>query len=135
LDAKLDASEKRADEVRANIAKVEKVAKAMFNEWENELEQYSNDKLRNSSEIKLRQTRASYDKMIATMKRAEEKMEPVLVAFRDQVLFLKHNLNAQAIASLQDEFGSIKSDIAVLISQMEASIAEADEFIKSMGIE
>ena len=135
LKNELEISEKRADEVRSNITKVEKVSKALFNEWENELEQYSNEKLRTSSEIKLRQTRTSYDRMIVAMKKAEEKMEPVLVAFRDQVLFLKHNLNAQAIASLQDEFGSIKSDIAVLIKQMEASIAEADEFIKSMGIE
>jgi len=54
---------------------------------------------------------------------------------RDQVLFLKHNLNAKAIASLQEEFGSIKADIAVLISDMEASISEADEFIASMSEE
>ena len=69
------------------------------------------------------------------MKRAEAKIEPVLSAFRDQVLFLKHNLNAQAIASLQDELASVKADIASLIKEMEVSIAEADEFIKAMANE
>ena len=66
------------------------------------------------------------------MKRAESKIEPVLSAFRDQVLFLKHNLNAQAIASLQNELTSVEADIASLIKEMEASIAEADVFIKTM---
>lgn len=66
------------------------------------------------------------------MKRAEQKIDPVLDAFRDQVLYLKHNLNAQAIASLQSELVSIESDVAKLIREMEASIREANSFISSM---
>ena len=69
------------------------------------------------------------------MKRAESKIDPVLLAFRDQVLFLKHNLNAQAIASLHDELASVEADIALLIKEMEASITEADAFIKAMANE
>jgi hypothetical protein len=67
------------------------------------------------------------------MKRAEKKIAPVLSAFRDQVLFLKHNLNAQAVASLQGELVSIESDVASLIREMEASINEADSFIQSLA--
>ena len=66
------------------------------------------------------------------MKRAERKIDPVLNAFRDQVLYLKHNLNAQAIASLQSELVSIESDVARLIKEMDASIREANEFIATM---
>jgi hypothetical protein len=71
-------------------------------------------------------------KLINAMKRAETKIDPVLAAFRDQVLYLKHNLNAQAIASLQSELASIETDVAKLIKEMEASIREADKFISSM---
>ena len=67
------------------------------------------------------------------MKQAERKIDPVLSAFRDQVLFLKHNLNAQAVASLQGELVSIESNVASLIKEMDASIAEANTFINSMG--
>ena len=70
--------------------------------------------------------------LIGAMKRAERKIDPVLAAFRDQVLYLKHNLNAQAIASLQSELASIETDVAKLIKEMEASIKEADAFISSM---
>ena len=132
LNGELDKSETKARSVRSHIASVESVAKALFKEWESELDQYTNDKLRRTSEQKLEQTRQRYAQLIGAMKRAESKIEPVLSAFRDQVLFLKHNLNAQAIASLQDELASVETDIAALIKEMEVSIAEADEFIKAI---
>jgi hypothetical protein len=132
LNTELEESESKAKTVRKRIGSVEDVAEALFNEWESELEQYTNDKLRRSSEQKLGQTRQRYAQLIGAMKRAESKIEPVLSAFRDQVLFLKHNLNAQAIASLQSELVSVETDIASLIKEMEASIAEADAFIEAI---
>ena len=135
LNAELEKSESKAKAVRGNISDVEKVSNALFKEWESELSQYTNDNLRRASEQKLEQTRQRYSQLIDVMKNAEAKIEPVLSAFRDQVLFLKHNLNAQAIASLRDELASVKADIASLIKEMEASIAEADAFIKAMAKE
>ena len=135
LKTELDRSESKAKAVSNRISDVDDVASALFKEWESELEQYANQDLRRSSEQKLRQTRQRYSQLIGAMKRAEAKIAPVVTAFRDQVLFLKHNLNAQAIASLQDELVSVETDIASLIKEMEASIAEADAFIRSMGKE
>ena len=66
---------------------------------------------------------------MTAMHRAEAKIEPVLTPLRDQVLFLKHNLNAQAIASLQSELGRVEGDVSALIREMEAAIREADAFI------
>jgi hypothetical protein len=63
------------------------------------------------------------------MHKAETKITPVLSAFKDQVLFLKHNLNAQAIASLHLELRAIGIDIALLIKAMENSIMEANAFM------
>jgi hypothetical protein len=54
------------------------------------------------------------------------------VKLRDHVLYLKHNLNAQAIASLKGEAANIQDEIARLIKDMNASIAQADEFIKTI---
>jgi hypothetical protein len=63
------------------------------------------------------------------MRAAASSMDPVLAQFRDQVLFLKHNLNSAAIASIEGEVVKVKSDVAKLIADMEASIAEADRFL------
>ncbi len=132
LKTEYDASEKKAQAVRLRIDEVEDVAEDLFVEWQEELNQYTSSSLRKSSSRKLAETKRQYAKLIGAMKRAEQKIDPVLDAFRDQVLYLKHNLNARAIASLQSELVSIESDVAKLIREMEASIREANSFISSM---
>jgi chromosome segregation ATPase len=127
--------ESRAAQVHNRIAEVERVAKDLFTEWEKELGQYTNPELRRSSKRQLDSTRNRYQQLIGAMKRAERKLDPVLAAFRDRVLFLKHNLNARAIASLKSERARVEADIAALVADMNRSIAEADRFIKDMSAE
>jgi DUF2959 family protein len=132
LNAEYEQSEAKAQAVRDRIASVEDVSEALFEEWEAELKEYSSAALRKNSQKQLTQTRTQYAQLIKAMKRAETKMDPVLAKFKDQVLFLKHNLNAQAITSLKSELVSVEGNIASLIKEMEASIKEADSFIASM---
>ncbi len=132
LKGELERCEARAEEVRGKIRSIDGVAADLFAEWEREAQQYSSASLRRKAERMLRDTRGRYEALIAAMRRAEESMEPVLAGFRDQVLFLKHNLNARAIASLQDDLAAIESDVAVLIREMERAISEADAFIDSL---
>jgi len=132
LDREYERSEDRADEVRDRIDAVHDVATALFDEWEDELDQYEDRRLRRESERQLRDTRRRYEDMLTAMERAERKMAPILDAFEDQVLFLKHNLNARAIASLEGTVAEIETDVDQLIRDMEASIAEADAFIEEM---
>ena len=66
------------------------------------------------------------------MERAESRMEPVLEAFQDQILFLKHNLNAMAVASLQNEVTAVEKEVEALIADMNAAIREAEGFIAQM---
>jgi hypothetical protein len=132
LSAAYDRSESRATAVRDHISEIETVAAALFREWENELGQYSDQNLRRISERQMRDTQSRYSELIGVMQRTSARMDPVLVRFKDQVLFLKHNLNAQVIAQLGTTANTLKSDVARLISEMEASIREADEFISAM---
>lgn len=130
LSAEHARSEARAREVRDRIASIRDVAGKLFKEWENELGQYSNPQLRANSERQLRETQRSYGEMMAAMDRVAASMDPVLAAFRDQVLVLKHNLNAVAIASLEGEAAILEQNVTALISDMEASIAEANAFLE-----
>lgn len=132
LNAAFERSNAQAEQVRKRINSVEDVAEALFDEWERELGQYSSDRLRRNSEAQLRDTRRRYDDLIGAMRRAEERMDPVLDAFRDQVLYLKHNLNAAAIAALQGEVIELEEEIDRLIREMEQSINEANDFIHHM---
>lgn len=132
LSAAYEKSKDKAEAVTDHIKDVKRVAKALFKEWEGELDQYASDTLRRASEDKLKQTQERYETLISAMERAESKIAPVLSAFHDQVLFLKHNLNAQAIASLQNELTNVENEIGFLIQEMEKSIDEADAFIRDM---
>ncbi len=135
LNAEYEESTAKAQRVRDRIASVEDVSTALFEEWENELKEYSSDSLRRNSQKKLNHTRTQYAQLIKAMKRAESTMDPVLATFKDQVLFLKHNLNAQTIASLKSELSTVETNVASLIKEMESSIKEADSFISVMAKE
>lgn len=132
LNDSYEESKSKADEVKGRIADIESVSEALFTEWKEEITQYSNQSMKQSSQQKLVATQAHYKQLITSMKQAEAKIEPVLRVFQDQVMFLKHNLNARAIASLKGELGNIRSDVSTLVASMEKSINEANSFIKTM---
>jgi hypothetical protein len=118
--------------VTNRIDAIEDVADALFDEWNDELGEYTNARLRADSERKLKETRRRYDGLIKAMRRSEQRMQPVLSALKDNVLYLKHNLNAQAIAALKVEFSQIDRDIDVLIAEVRKAIASSDAFIDSL---
>ncbi len=132
LNRELQRSESRAQDVRDRIAAVSDVADSLFAEWKRELRQYSDQDLRRESERELNETRRRYEELMDTMQTAARRMDPILAKFRDQVLFLKHNLNAQAIAGLNATSRGLQDDISRLIDDMEKSIREADSFIQQM---
>ncbi|MFY8300095.1 DUF2959 domain-containing protein [Pseudoalteromonas sp. SS15] len=133
LNDDYESSLSAASDVSNNIDKVEDVAEALFDEWQDELGQYSNANLKRESEKKLKQTQRQFSKLLKSMRRSEAKMQPVLDSLKDNVLYLKHNLNAQAVAAIRGEFDSLKVDIQNLINDMNRSIADSNAFIEQMN--
>ena len=133
LNSELETSQGLADEIRGRIESIEDVSDALFDEWQTELEQFTNASLKSKSQATLRETKREYAKLIRAMKKAEASIKPVLNIFNDQVLYLKHNLNAQAIKSLEGELDEIELNVTRLINEMNRSIDEANSFISSMN--
>ena len=132
LKSEYDDCAKRADAVHKRIREVETVSSDLFAEWEKENDQISTPSLRDASRKQLTETKQRYADLHTALASAEQTMPPVLRQFNDYVLYLKHNLNAQAIASLKGETASIQTEIGKLLEQMNQSIARADEFVKTM---
>jgi hypothetical protein len=122
-------SKEAAEHVSSRIEKIEDVADALFEEWQEEIEQISSTNLKRQSSTKLKETQRRYQSLIKSMRKAESKMEPVLSALRDNSLFLKHNLNAKAVGALQGEMVSIKKDVSALIKDMNLAIEQSQKFI------
>ena len=129
LKRRYDICRSKADQVGQRIKAIEEVSEALFNEWEAELELYSSRSLRARSQQQLKKSRQQYGRLLKALQIAESRMHPVLAAFQDQVLFLKHNLNAHAIAALRHEFIEMGVDISRLIDIMEKTITEASQFV------
>ncbi len=122
--------EQRAGIIDERIEKVNRIANDLFDEWRAEIEQIQNASFRKNSRDKLRATQTRYVRLEQALKRSRKRMDPVLNNLRDYVLFLKHNLNAQAIGSLKSEVTSIETDVDQLIRDIQKSISEADAFLK-----
>jgi len=121
-----------ADEVSQRIDAIEDVANALFNEWQEEIEQFTNQGLKRQSQSTLTQTERKYSSLLRAMHNAEKRMLPILSALKDNMLYLKHNLNAQAVGALKAEYQSIKQDVERLIKDMNSSINHSQDFIQSL---
>ncbi len=130
-DSYQDAREKAA-EVSGRIAKVDEVAQDLFTEWGSEIDEINSSDLKSQSRRKLQETKSKYRTLHGQLKSSEKKMAPVLSKLKDQVLYLKHNLNARAITGLKGESSKIQGEIQTLINDMNESSKQADEFIKSL---
>lgn len=133
LNDEYEDSKDAADEVSEQIEEVEEVANDLFAEWRKENKTYTDEVLRRDSESKLADTEARYKEMHKSMKQAEASMKPILASLHDNVLYLKHNLNAQAVGSLKTTYSNLEGDIGVLVQRLNQSIARSDEFIKQMN--
>lgn len=132
LKAELDDCESQAAEVRERIASVKNVSDALFREWKSEASSIDDRDDRRESERLLRETRERAATLIRTMDAAAERMDPVLRKFRDKVLVLKANLNAQAVAGLSGTARGLEADVGRLVADMEKSIHEAEAFLGAM---
>lgn len=130
VDSAYEDAQEQAETVRGKIRKVETTAGDLFSEWKKEINEIQSGNLKLQSQKTLAQTENRYGDMIVTLKRAEASMNPVLAKLKDQVLFLKHNLNAKAIGSLKGEGMVIEKDVQRLLQEMNTAIAAADKFIQ-----
>jgi MFS superfamily sulfate permease-like transporter len=126
-----ESCEKRAQAVRNRIDAVEQIAVDLFKEWETEINNMENETFKSKSAQSLRATKARYARLNDAMVKAESKMGPVLKQLEDYVLYLKHNLNAQAVGALKQEVDDIEVEVETLIQDIAKSIQEADAFLES----
>ncbi len=133
LKGKAEAARGQATALGGRIDAVESVSNALFKEWETELAQYRDASLRARSREQLAQTKSRSAQVLASMRRAQASFEPALARLEDQVLFLKHNLNASAVGSIRDELPRVQADAERLKRDIEAAVAEADRFLSEFG--
>lgn len=133
LNGDYESANDQANKLHDKVNSIDQVSKDLFNEWQGEIGQMGNAKLKSQSTAMLRDARTRQAAYMRAMRKTESQITPVLRAFHDQVLFLKHNLNSRAIGSLKGTSASLQGDVADLIQSIDASSAEADKLITSLA--
>ena len=134
LDKEYNQCAKTVNKLDNKVKDFERLSRDLMKEWKKELKQYSNKEMKKSSAAKMNNTGKKLDALLVSMNQSLATTKPVLKQLHDQVLFLKHNLNSQAIAGLQQESAKIKAEVDKVVANMNASIAESQKFINDMGL-
>ena len=133
LNGEYERAEGQANKLRDRINSIDKVSDDLFSEWQKEIDQMGNATLKTRSTAMLRDAKDREGAYMKAMRKTETQMTPVLRAFHDQVLFLKHNLNARAIGSLKGTAASINTDVSSVMKSIDNSMQEADKLIASLA--
>jgi hypothetical protein len=133
LNSDYESANSQAGKLHDKIQSIDQVSNDLFKEWQGEINQMGNAKLKSQSTVLLRNAKTRQAAYMRAMRKTEDQITPVLAAFHDQVLFLKHNLNSRAIGSLKGTTTTLQGDVADLIQSIDASSQEADKLISSLA--
>jgi hypothetical protein len=123
----------KASDLRSQIASVKSIGQVLFQEWQKELDQFTNEQMRKLSEVKMQQTREKYVTMTESMDRVSARMTPVMTSMSDQLLNIKHSLNALIVVSLEEELVQLRGQMDNLMAEIDASVNHCNAFIGSMA--
>jgi hypothetical protein len=133
LNSDYESANSQAEKLHDKIESIDKVSNDLFKEWQGEINEMGNAKLKSQSTTLLRNAKTRQAAYMSAMRKTEDQIAPVLAAFHDQVLFLKHNLNSRAIGSLKGTTAMMQGNVASLIQSIDASSREADKLISSLA--
>ncbi|MCP5092007.1 MAG: DUF2959 domain-containing protein [Gammaproteobacteria bacterium] len=132
LSKEVDRSRDAVEELDEHLSDIDRVSEDLFDEWESELDLYSSAALRSDQEKKLSLARRQFSTMRERMQTARNRVDPVMAVLTDNVLFLKHSLNAQALAALRGQTSVLEGKVDALVRDMQIAIEEADAFVSRM---
>jgi ATP-dependent protease HslVU (ClpYQ) peptidase subunit len=135
LNSQYNRCRSQTNNVESRLADARRAARSLFHQWENELDQYSSAVVRRSSEEKLKDMQMRYENVVYALEKARDKLYPALTALKDQVLLVRHNLNAQTALSSGEEMAIAEKEISALLQEIDRATADADSFVRQMGIE
>jgi hypothetical protein len=133
LKSEYEACNSKASELRGQISNVKSIGQVLFQEWQKELDEFTNEQMRKLSEVKMQQTREKYVVMVNSMDRVSARMTPVMTSMNDQLLNIKHSLNALIVVSLEEELTQLRGHMDSLMTEIDASVNHCNAFIGSMA--
>ena len=92
----------------------------------------SSEDLRKRSEERLNGTRERYNGILAAGDKARQVFNPFIASLKDQVVYLGHDLNPSALASLEPDADKLNKEGEVLFKKIDETVDEVSGYITSL---
>jgi hypothetical protein len=132
LQKEMENTEKRRATIGEVAATMSAEADTLFKQWTDSAAAIENADLRKKSEERLAATKASYAEIGTVGQKASDLYGPFMKDLQDQVTFLGHDLNAEAVASLKPEAAKINEAASKLIQSIDDTITTANTNIGAL---
>lgn len=123
--------EDAAEELTERIESIRTETDRFIDGWSEELAGFSSEELRGKSAAQMQETEARARRLLAALEREQSRMQPVLRKLKDYALFFHHNLNARAIATLQDTYENFDREFRALENETARAQDEITAFLAS----
>jgi hypothetical protein len=135
LGVEFTRTEQRVREMGEATKRLERMARDYFVDWEARLYEFADPTIREASRRQLDGSRREYERILTDVRRTQARAERVTNAFGDQVRFLRHNLNQQALSALQQPAIELQLEFQDLLTEMDSAAEALDYFAASLRIE
>ena len=132
IQKEMENTEKRRGKIVEEAAKMNAEADALFKDWTNSTAAIESPDLRKRSEERLNATKASYAEIGTAAQKAGDMYGPFMKALQDQITFLGHDLNPDAVASLKPDAAKLNERADQLIRSIDDTIATSNKNIGAL---
>jgi len=131
LEDAIDSSDDQANDLRRSIEKMQAAAEPVFDQWTKDLEAYANPEMRQRSQARLSAARERYDTVVAAVEPVLVEYETINANLRDHILFLSHDLNPEAVATIQEDVKKVSKEASDLDGAFNSAKAATRSYVES----
>lgn len=131
LTRSIESSEEQAETLRDHVTEMKDTASELFERWAQDLEGFTNAEMRQSSQKRLEDTRTRYQTIVAAVDPALWSLDAVNRDLRDHALFLGHDFNKSAVASVRPGVEALGKQRTELDGRLALAMNAAHDYLES----
>jgi hypothetical protein len=132
LQQEMDATAKKRADIKLRADEMNAEAQTLFKSWGDSAAAIQSADLRQRSQERLDKTKASFAEIGTVGQKAVDLYDPFMKALQDQVTYLGHDLNTQAVQSLQADAAKMNEKAQTLMKSIDDTISVANKNITDL---
>lgn len=130
----IERSEKQARDLRNDYTPMKKSADRMFTQWQEDLDAFSSDVMREHSAKRKREMRERYEAVDAAVGPALEEYEEFNATLRDHALYLGNDFNSESVALIEKELRTLIQASNDLKKSLDACTEACQEYVRKAAL-